>query len=131
MEQKLPDPLPSEPPSVKFEVVDVGGQRNERRKWMNVFSNVNAILFIESLAGYHQVLFEDNTKLRMYESLDLFHSITNKPDFQHVPICLFLSTRVGLCTLTPCFFFLFSPRAEQEGSLRDNDQGARSQRCIP
>ncbi len=34
-----------------FTVVDVGGQRNERRKWIHCFSDVNAIVFVVNLAG--------------------------------------------------------------------------------
>ena len=35
-------------------VVDVGGQRSERRKWIHCFDDVRAIIFLEGLAGYNQ-----------------------------------------------------------------------------
>lgn len=38
-----------------YSVVDVGGQRNERKKWMHCFDDVKAIVFFVSLAGYNQV----------------------------------------------------------------------------
>jgi hypothetical protein len=41
-----------------------------------------------------QVLFEDNTKNRMTESLELFAEITNKPMFKDTPIFLFLNKKV-------------------------------------
>lgn len=44
----------SEPP-FSYSVVDVGGQRNERKKWMHCFDDVKAIVFFISLAGYNQV----------------------------------------------------------------------------
>lgn len=44
----------SEPPFC-YSVVDVGGQRNERKKWMHCFDDVKAIVFFVSLAGYNQV----------------------------------------------------------------------------
>jgi hypothetical protein len=48
-----------------YQVVDVGGQRSERRKWIHCFDDVRAIIFLEGLAGYNQVLFEDNSVNRM------------------------------------------------------------------
>uniref|UniRef100_A0A1I7WXH0 G-protein alpha subunit n=1 Tax=Heterorhabditis bacteriophora TaxID=37862 RepID=A0A1I7WXH0_HETBA len=41
-------------------VIDVGGQRSERKKWIHCFDNVNAIIFISSLSEYDQTLREDN-----------------------------------------------------------------------
>jgi GTPase SAR1 family protein len=34
---------------IKYKIFDVGGQRNERRKWIHCFDNVNAIIFVVSL----------------------------------------------------------------------------------
>jgi guanine nucleotide-binding protein subunit alpha len=53
-------------------VVDVGGQRSERRKWMHCFSNVHAILFVASLSCYDQNLREDIYQNSMIETLLLF-----------------------------------------------------------
>jgi len=39
-------------------MIDVGGQRSERRKWIHVFEGVTAILFLVSLSGYDQSLVE-------------------------------------------------------------------------
>lgn len=41
----------------RFEVVDVGGQRSERRKWIHCFDDVKAIIFLASLSGYNQGIF--------------------------------------------------------------------------
>jgi hypothetical protein len=41
-------------------LIDVGGQRSERRKWIHCFENVNAVMFVASLAVYDQVLLEDS-----------------------------------------------------------------------
>lgn len=40
-------------------LVDVGGQRSERRKWIHCFQGVTGILFLVSLSGYDQCLVED------------------------------------------------------------------------
>lgn len=38
---------------------DVGGQRNERKKWIHCFDNVTAVIFVAALSEYDQCLFED------------------------------------------------------------------------
>eukprot|EP00455_Lapot_gusevi_P030910 TRINITY_DN3332_c0_g1_i2.p1 TRINITY_DN3332_c0_g1~~TRINITY_DN3332_c0_g1_i2.p1 ORF type:complete len:363 (-),score=69.57 TRINITY_DN3332_c0_g1_i2:347-1435(-) len=74
-----------------FKMIDVGGQRGERKKWIHCFENVTAILFLASLSEYDQVLMEYNHRNRMVESLDLFESIVNKPWFRQTAIILFLT----------------------------------------
>ena len=41
-------------------MIDVGGQRSERRKWMKVFSGVDVILYIVALSAYDQIAVEDH-----------------------------------------------------------------------
>lgn len=93
LEEKRPDPKADEPDVMTFQVVDVGGQRNERKKWIHCFDDVKAILFVESLAGYNQVLFEDSSKNRMLESLELFSTVVSNPLFVNIPIYLFLNKK--------------------------------------
>lgn len=45
-------------------MVDVGGQKSERRKWIHCFQDVTAILFIANLSGYDQCLVEDRDSVR-------------------------------------------------------------------
>lgn len=78
---------------VHWSVVDVGGQRSERRKWINCFDDVKAIIYVENLAGYAKVLFEDKNVLRMQESLDLFESVMKNPLFKDTPVFLFLNKK--------------------------------------
>lgn len=40
-------------------MVDVGGQKSERRKWIHCFQDVTSILFLVSLSGFDQCLVED------------------------------------------------------------------------
>lgn len=42
-------------------VIDVGGQRSERRKWIHCFDDVKAIIFIAAISEFDQVLREDKT----------------------------------------------------------------------
>jgi hypothetical protein len=48
-----------------FVSFDVGGQRNERKKWIHCFDEVDAVIFVAALNNYDQVLFEDETTNRM------------------------------------------------------------------
>lgn len=56
---------------------DVGGQRDERRKWIQCFNDVTAIIFVTACSSYNMVLREDPSQNRLRESLDLFKSIWN------------------------------------------------------
>ena len=67
--------------SMKFAMFDVGGQRNERRKWIHAFDNVNAVVFVAALSEYDQVLYEDESQNRMDEALSLFDQICNSKWF--------------------------------------------------
>jgi len=94
---------------VHFRVVDVGGQRNERKKWIHCFDDVKALLFVVNLAGYDQVMFEDPSMNRMKESLNLFSQICNNPVFGGIPIFLCLNKKdifeqmIQTVSLTKCF----------------------------
>ena len=76
-----------------FEMYDVGGQRNERKKWIHCFDSVTAVIFVAALSEYDQFLFEDTSSNRMIEALDLFESICNNVFFQKSSIILFLNKR--------------------------------------
>ena len=77
----------------KFVMYDVGGQRNERKKWIHCFDEVTAVIFVAAISEYDQVLYEDNTQNRMVESLNLFHEICNSKWFENTDIILFLNKR--------------------------------------
>ena len=72
-------------------LVDVGGQRSERRKWIHCFQDVTCLIFITSLSEYDQMLYEDNDVKRMDESLKLFEEICASKWFLEKNIILFLN----------------------------------------
>lgn len=74
-----------------FRVLDVGGQRSERRKWIHCFENVQAILFLVAISGYDQCLTEDHTSNQMDEAIMLFEQICNSQWFLRTSIILFLN----------------------------------------
>jgi len=82
-----------EEPPYTWTVVDVGGQRSERRKWIKCFENVTSIIFVVNLAGYNSVLFEDQKKNRMHEALSVFEEITSNPIFSQTPFFLLLNKK--------------------------------------
>jgi len=56
----------------QFKVVDVGGQRSERRKWIHCFNEVTCVIFCASLSDYDQTLREERTVNRLDEAIELF-----------------------------------------------------------
>jgi len=77
----------------QFRLMDVGGQRNERKKWIHCFESVTAVLFVAAISEYDQVLFEDSTQNRMVEALDLFEEMCNAKWFERSSMILFLNKR--------------------------------------
>jgi len=76
-----------------FKMVDVGGQRSERKKWMHCFQDVTAVIFCVALSEYDQKLYEDDETNRMQESLKLFKEICNSRWFIETSMILFLNKR--------------------------------------
>jgi guanine nucleotide-binding protein G(i) subunit alpha len=79
--------------NVLFKLVDVGGQKNERRKWENAFKGVNVVLFVASLSDYDQLMYEDDSTNRMLEAIDLFSGTINNNWFIQHKIVLFLNKK--------------------------------------
>ncbi|XP_056146290.1 guanine nucleotide-binding protein subunit alpha-14-like [Lampris incognitus] len=77
--------------TVVFRMVDVGGQRSERRKWIHCFEKVTSIIFLAALSEYDQVLYESENDNRLEESKALFRTIVTYPWFQESSIILFLN----------------------------------------
>jgi len=77
----------------EFNMFDVGGQRNERKKWIHCFEHVTAVLFVAAISEYDQVLYEDNTKNRIEEAMELFEEISNNKWFNNTSMILFLNKR--------------------------------------
>jgi len=72
-------------------IIDVGGQRNERKKWIHQFENVTSLIYVASLSDYNLTLEEDDTTNRMTECLTLFDTTVNNPYFIRSHIILILN----------------------------------------
>ncbi|KAH9441867.1 hypothetical protein Pst134EA_032127 [Puccinia striiformis f. sp. tritici] len=76
---------------LNYRMLDVGGQRSERQKWIHCFENVTLIVFLAAISEYDQFLREENSVNRMDEALTLFGSISNSRWFNKTSIILFLN----------------------------------------
>ncbi|PPR83497.1 hypothetical protein GOBAR_AA37219 [Gossypium barbadense] len=74
-----------------YRLFDVGGQRNERRKWIHLFEGVTAVIFCAAISEYDQTLFEDEQKNRMVETKELFDWVLKQPCFEKTSFMLFLN----------------------------------------
>eukprot|EP01043_Picozoa_sp_COSAG02_P056122 COSAG02_NODE_6608_length_3462_cov_2.289028_3_plen_625_part_00 len=66
--------------TIAFQLCDMGGQREERQKWVVQFDDVTAVLFLVGTSEYDQKLLEDESTNRTIEALDLWLEISNDSD---------------------------------------------------
>ena len=100
---------------LRYRLLDVGGQRTERRKWLNCFGelqelawhvwptqtkrpllsppaeDVTVLLFLVAIQEFDQSLYEDESVNRLQESVTLFESVANSRYFANSSIILFLN----------------------------------------
>ncbi|TPX36464.1 hypothetical protein SeLEV6574_g04516 [Synchytrium endobioticum] len=77
--------------NVLIKVVDVGGQRSERRKWIPSFEGATAVLFVAAISEYDQFLEEDESQNRLLEAITLFSQIVSSRWFLASYFILFLN----------------------------------------
>jgi len=102
-----------------FHVVDVGGARGERRRWLYRFNNVTLLFFVVSLIGYNQVLYEDESTNRMKEALALFKMVIESFPSMHIELILnkydLFKDAIRSNPITKCF-------PDYKGKLTEQDQ---------
>eukprot|EP01083_Nonionella_stella_P043660 117819_1 len=109
-----------------FNVIDVGGQRSQRRKWIHCFEYVVAVIFVSSLAVYDEVLHEDVSVNAMEDQLSLFGDICNDQMLSNTAMILFLNKKdlfahkhcVNQIPLNACPLF-----ADYDANCFDYDEG--------
>ncbi|CAL8072633.1 unnamed protein product [Calicophoron daubneyi] len=78
--------------NVHFELVDVGGQREQRAKWIEAMSDgVTAVIFLTDVSAYDMMLAEDHTVNRLRESINLLGQVWTKSPLRDKSIILFLN----------------------------------------
>eukprot|EP00924_Labyrinthula_sp_SR-Ha-C_P010141 maker-scaffold_66-snap-gene-0.76-mRNA-1 protein AED:0.00 eAED:0.00 QI:119/1/1/1/1/1/4/53/387 len=79
------------PDETTFSLIDVGGQRAERRKFFFLFADMDCLIFVGSMADYDESLFEDAEVNRLTETLDVFEQTIKREEFKDTFIILFLN----------------------------------------
>ncbi|GIQ81970.1 guanine nucleotide binding protein (G-protein), alpha subunit [Kipferlia bialata] len=74
-----------------LKMIDVGGQRSERRKYLHCFTEVDFVLYVCALSDYDRVLGEDHSQNAMAEALMLYQEILDSRWFRDKPVILFLN----------------------------------------
>lgn len=74
-----------------FWMFDVGGQRGERKKWIQVFEGIHAIWFLVACSDFDQTLREDNTQNRLKEALVLFEDVWQSRFLLEAGLIVFLN----------------------------------------
>uniref|UniRef100_H2Z9X4 Uncharacterized protein n=1 Tax=Ciona savignyi TaxID=51511 RepID=H2Z9X4_CIOSA len=77
--------------SFMFGIVDVGGQKTERRKWIHCFENITSIIFLAALSEHIRCYVDSETINRQRESNALFKTIVNGQWFKQTSVILFLN----------------------------------------
>ncbi|CAH8559005.1 unnamed protein product [Dicrocoelium dendriticum] len=77
--------------SLNFRLLELGGQRSERTKWIQCFEGVTATIFVAALSEYDMALTERQYTTRMEESIHMFGSICNNIWFRETSTLLFLN----------------------------------------
>lgn len=75
----------------EFRMFDVGGQRDQRNKWLQVFEGIQAVLFVISCGDFDQTLREDPQQNRLREALQLFSGVWHNRFLASAGIIVFLN----------------------------------------
>mmetsp|Transcript_10455 Transcript_10455/g.20034 ORF Transcript_10455/g.20034 Transcript_10455/m.20034 type:complete len:365 (-) Transcript_10455:142-1236(-) len=76
-----------------YQLVDLGGQRSERRKWKSCFAkgDVNAVLFLAAISGFNIMVKEDRSITQIEEAYHLFQRFTSEKETSGIAVILFLN----------------------------------------
>eukprot|EP00298_Acanthocystis_sp_HF-20_P014357 c20741_g1_i3.p1 GENE.c20741_g1_i3~~c20741_g1_i3.p1 ORF type:complete len:349 (-),score=126.59 c20741_g1_i3:10-1056(-) len=77
--------------NVHFLIVDVGGQKGERKKWIHCFEGVQAVLFVAAISEYDQQVPEEPEKNSLLDAIELFANVCNLETFSKTSMILFLN----------------------------------------
>lgn len=74
-----------------YRIIDVGGQRNQRQKWIHFFEGVTAVVFFVSLSSFDELVEEDKNSNALLDSLELFEEISRNKFLENTEFILFLN----------------------------------------
>jgi hypothetical protein len=106
-----------------FMMVDVGGQKSERRKWAHQFTEVSVVVFVVSLSSFDEAVWEDENANGLDIALQVFDVVCNTEWLVRPNIVLFFNKEDlfkekinGGTELSRCPAF-----ADYEGAACDSD----------
>lgn len=73
-------------------IVDIGGQKSERRKWITQFDNVAVIIYIVNLVDFNGIAY-DTEMNKMSETLEVFQETLRNPCFEKTPLYLIFNKK--------------------------------------
>ena len=76
---------------LNYRMVDTGGTRSKRRKWIHAFDNFTSIVYCFALSEYDLNLFESVNENRLEESFNLLKTMSHYPMLKDTPFFLFLN----------------------------------------
>uniref|UniRef100_A0A914W2D7 Uncharacterized protein n=1 Tax=Plectus sambesii TaxID=2011161 RepID=A0A914W2D7_9BILA len=78
--------------NARLKLVDVGGQKSQRRKWLHCFDDVKVVLFIVDLAGYAKKADEAEEQTNnLQAALKIFQDISTSRILKNAFLLLFLN----------------------------------------
>eukprot|EP00455_Lapot_gusevi_P030296 TRINITY_DN3258_c0_g1_i4.p1 TRINITY_DN3258_c0_g1~~TRINITY_DN3258_c0_g1_i4.p1 ORF type:complete len:338 (+),score=10.82 TRINITY_DN3258_c0_g1_i4:93-1106(+) len=93
----------------KVAVTDVGGLKNERRKWPFAMEGTSMVLFVASLSQYDRVMYEDPSINQLQDSLDLFEFVAKHNQLENCRLVLIFNqmdlfrAKIQRCSLRDYF----------------------------
>lgn len=75
----------------EFHMYDVGGQRDQRNKWIQAFEGIQVVLFLISCGDFDQTLREDPQQNRLQEALNLFRGVWQNRFLASAGLIIFLN----------------------------------------
>lgn len=120
-----------------FDVYDTGGERFERKQWLEHFDGTTAVIFVAAVAAYDQMLAEAKETNRVAEALELFRAVCKNEAFSDVPIFLFLNMKdVFGEKILHSDIAAQTPFCDYKGPAKDVDAGLlyftqKFKECVP
>ncbi|XP_078670018.1 guanine nucleotide-binding protein G(t) subunit alpha-2-like isoform X2 [Branchiostoma floridae x Branchiostoma belcheri] len=74
-----------------YRVIDVAGQKSQRKKWIHFFEGVTAVLFFTALSGFNELMDDDDKVNCLHDSLDLFRDLAYNKWLEQTDFILFLN----------------------------------------
>lgn len=76
-------------------IIDVGGQRNQRQKWIHFFEGVTAVVFFVSLSSFDELVEEDKNSVRCNLPYNATQNISALMEFLSFPLFRFVEDDEG------------------------------------